>query len=291
LVVAASLAAAVSGASFSLSDAKQFVYLAGAAYCDASSLKSWTCGRACSGPLPAVPGSITVVQNRTMDLQAFVGKLEDGRAIVSFRGTRPTKIQDWVTDLKSAFKTDWTGPGCPSCRVAKGFYEAYLALAPDIKVALHGLNAGTVVVTGHSLGASMAGIAMMDLYASGFNLAPAHYTFGQPRDGDEVYASTFNSVLGTSRLFRVVHYKDIVPHLPFEWMGFHHSPREVWFNEAQTSYQVCDGTGEDPNCSDSLTIATSISDHLNYLDLPISRLCGTEATNGTAFEEDLPRED
>ncbi len=52
------------------------------------------------GPASQVPGSITVVQNRTMDLQAFVGKLEDGRAIVSFRGTRPTKIQDWVTDLK-----------------------------------------------------------------------------------------------------------------------------------------------------------------------------------------------
>ena len=94
-----------------------------------------------------------------------------------------------------------------------------------------------------------------------------------PAAGDEVYASTFNSVLGTSRLFRVVHYKDIVPHLPFEWMGFHHSPREVWFNEAQTSYQVCDGTGEDPNCSDSLTIAASISDHLDYLNLPISNMC------------------
>ncbi len=223
---------------------------------------------------------------------------------------------------QSAFHTDWQGPGCPGCRMADGFYKSYLALAPAVKVALNGIGAGTVVITGHSLGAGMAGIAMLDLHTSGFNLASTHYTFGHPRDGertaararrlapslcpvpallrrpsaaptlqcaragtrsalrpacpsagDNTYASTFNSVLGSSRLFRVVHYKDIVPHLPFEWMGFHHSPREVWFNEAQTSYQVCDGTGEDPNCSDSLTIAASISDHLDYLNLPISNMC------------------
>ncbi|KAA0170639.1 hypothetical protein FNF27_06527 [Cafeteria roenbergensis] len=269
----AALASTVSAGSFSESDAKSMVYLAGAAYCDASALRSWSCGQACNGPLSVVPGTITVVQNSSMDLQAYVGQLSDGRAIVSFRGTQPSKLADWIDDLKSAFHTDWQGPGCPGCRMADGFYRSYLALAPAVKVALNGIGAGTVVITGHSLGAGMAGIAMLDLHTSGFNLASTHYTFGHPRDGDNTYASTFNSVLGSSRLFRVVHYKDIVPHLPFEWMGFHHSPREVWFNEAQTSYQVCDGTGEDPNCSDSLTIAASISDHLDYLNLPISNMC------------------
>jgi len=56
-------------------------------------------------------------------------------------------------------------------------------------------------------------------------------------------------------------------------MGFRHAPREVWYTKNQTSYTVCDGSGEDPKCSDSLYVATSVSDHLNYLNLPISRLC------------------
>ncbi len=112
------------------------VYLAGAAYCDASALRSWSCGQACNGPLSVVsfcalsaaprgshsqtslhprhtlspppdpevrsqvPGTITVVQNSSMDLQAYVGQLSDGRAIVSFRGTQPSKLADWIDDLK-----------------------------------------------------------------------------------------------------------------------------------------------------------------------------------------------
>ena len=48
---------------------------------------------------------------------------------------------------------------------------------------------------------------------------------------------------------------------------------QVWYNEASSSYQVCDGSGEDPNCSDSLLLPDSISDHLTYLGIPISGLC------------------
>ncbi|KAA0165223.1 hypothetical protein FNF28_03504 [Cafeteria roenbergensis] len=101
----AALASTVSAGSFSESDAKSMVYLAGAAYCDASALRSWSCGQACNGPLSVVPGTITVVQNSSMDLQAYVGQLSDGRAIVSFRGTQPSKLADWIDDLKSAFAT------------------------------------------------------------------------------------------------------------------------------------------------------------------------------------------
>jgi predicted lipase len=157
--------------------------------------------------------------------------------------------------------------------MADGFYKSYLALAPRIKQAVNALNAYTIVVTGHSLGAAMAGIAIFDLHMSGFNVAGPHYTFGHPRDGDETYSSTFASTLGKDTLYRVVHYKDIVPHLPLEAMGYKHTPREVWYTEDQTSYRVCDGSGEDPTCMDSLLLPDSVSDHLSYLDLPISRMC------------------
>jgi len=41
-----------------------------------------------------------VVGNSAKDLQAYVGKLSDGRRLVSFRGTRPSHLADWVTDIK-----------------------------------------------------------------------------------------------------------------------------------------------------------------------------------------------
>ena len=44
---------------------------------------------------------------------------------------------------------------------------------------------------------------------------------------------------------RVVHYADPVPHLPTEFMGFHHVSTEVWYREFTLDYRVCDGSGED----------------------------------------------
>jgi predicted lipase len=50
------------------------------------------------------------------------------------------------------------------------------------------------------------------------------YTYGQPRVGNAAYASTFAGLVSE---YRVVHYADIVPHLPPEVLGFHHVPTEV----------------------------------------------------------------
>ena len=50
------------------------------------------------------------------------------------------------------------------------------------------------------------------------------YTFGEPRVGNPTYAATYAKVV---QAYRVVHYADIVPHLPLSAMGFQHSPIEV----------------------------------------------------------------
>jgi predicted lipase len=51
-----------------------------------------------------------------------------------------------------------------------------------------------------------------------------YYTFGQPRVGNDAFATVFKSLVNE---YRVVHYADIVPHLPPEVLGFHHVPTEV----------------------------------------------------------------
>lgn len=48
--------------------------------------------------------------------------------------------------------------------------------------------------------------------------------YGQPRVGNPAFANAFADSIGE---YRVVHYADIVPHLPPELLGFQHVPTEV----------------------------------------------------------------
>jgi hypothetical protein len=69
---------------------------------------------------------------------------------------------------------------------------------------------------------------------------------------------------------RVVHLDDIVPHYPFVDMGYHHVPTEVWQtgNASHTVYTVCDGSGEDPHCSNAVPARKwSPSDHDTYMNI------------------------
>jgi len=57
-----------------------------------------------------------------------------------------------------------------------------------------------------------------------------------------------------------------VPHLPFEDWGFHHEPLEIFYNERNTNFDTCNGSGEDPSCSDQYALGANVLDHLDYLD-------------------------
>ncbi len=66
-----------------------------------------------------------------------------------------------------------------------------------------------VKVTGHSLGAALAQLTSMDLLRSG--IPNTIYNFGQPRVGDQAYATFATKKLN---IWRVTHHKDVVPHVP-----------------------------------------------------------------------------
>ena len=72
-------------------------------------------------------------------------------------------------------------------------------------------------------------------------------------------------------MYRITHYYDIVPHTPEELMGFLHLPNEVWYNENNTNYKICNDSDEmeDNTCSDSCAPihCTSTSDHLFYVNI------------------------
>jgi len=158
--------------------------------------------------------------------------------------------------------------GTTGASVHTGFWKAYLDMKAKM---LDGLtkafsisNARALIVVGHSLGGAMAEVAAVDLK---MNYYPdklfAAYTQGTPRSGDAAFAQLYASQISAS--FREIHYADVVPHLPPEFLGFQHSATEVWFDEAFSTWSVCSGDdGEDKACADSLLLPVSVTDHLSY---------------------------
>lgn len=259
----------VSAETYNKTFALDMVYLSAAAYCSEESVLTWSC-EACADTRPF--NATMYMYSSDKNTAGYVGYFLDAPeiAVVAFRGTEPSSLKDWIDDL-DFFKTDYDL--CPGCQVHKGFYESYLSVKDTMLEALGRLQPKAVYVTGHSLGAAMAVFAAVDIKVKGYNVA-AEYTFGQPRVGDKTFSTAYDhGGLGPAVNYRVVHYADIVPHLPPEIAGFHHDATEVWYQEDNIQFKVCNGSGEDPTCSDSLDFPVSISDHLNYLGVAISRSC------------------
>jgi len=255
-----------SAASFSLSHAKRMLHFAGAAYCDSSEVKSWSCGEHCD----SVSGleMITYIDHKFQVLAAFVAYDSTQNAvIVSFRGTVSTSIIDWINNLEYTKTSPWSK--YPNAGVHHGFNDAWEDLKSDVMSAINNIRAThsttNVQITGHSLGAAMAINAAMDIKLN-YGLDTSVVDFGRPRSGDTGFAQALVSE-GIST-FRVTHHHDVVPHAPPEALGFYHSVREVYFADTSSSnYVVCDGSGEDSSCSNSCSpfSCTSVDDHLLYM--------------------------
>jgi len=151
-----------------------------------------------------------------------------------------------------------------------------------------------VIVTGHSLGAATATLVLAYMKASGEFLIPMDrlfiYTYGQPRVGGSSFAMWYNSNFG-SQHFRVVHYNDIVTHIPCchetlrstECMSSGdsfdpwHVMTEIYYNSSiMRNWRYCLGQpqGEDTSCSNSLSIFDySIHNHKIYFDVPVGSMC------------------
>lgn len=132
-----------------------------------------------------------------------------------------------------------------------------------------------MLTTGHSLGAAMSGVAAFDLKLTyGDKLNVSMINFGMPRVGNPAFAKHFASLKIKS--WRAVHYHDIVPHVPPQDLpligDFHHVGTEVWWfkekGDAARDWRQCDGSGEDPHCSDSVPIYEwNPKDHDVYLGI------------------------
>ncbi|GAA0146626.1 hydrolase [Lithospermum erythrorhizon] len=256
---------------------------------DLIGLFTWTCSR-CNGLTKGFE-MIDLIVDVQHCLQAFVGVASDLNAVViAFRGTQENSLQNWIEDLFWK-QLDLNYPGMDDAMVHHGFYTAYhnTSLRPVILSAIQEVNElygdMQIMVTGHSMGGAMAAFCGLDLTVNFGYQNVQVMTFGQPRIGNAAFASYYSQFVPNT--IRVTHDHDIVPHLPpyyyfFAKKTYHHFPREVWLynimygNLVFKTEKVCDGSGEDPTCSRSVS-GNSIADHLVYYGVEMG--CDDESDN------------
>jgi len=233
-------------------------------YCSAQQgLTTWTCSWCEYVPIPPVT-DITIFETQGAGMEGtygFVGRTNES-ILIAFRGSKT--IENWILDAEFT-QTNYTP--VPNALVHEGFYSAYQQVSGTILPAVRKLQAAypelPVISTGHSLGAALSLLNGAGLVQAGVKNVEI-WNYGQPRVGNTVFAKYMNGLIST--IYRVVNMADIVPHIPTIALDYHHEATEVWFPTNHTTYVVCNSSGEDPKCSDSINpIKYSIPDHTDYL--------------------------
>jgi surfactin synthase thioesterase subunit len=245
---------------FNLNAAKRYVTLCGASYCTdpvivQNHINDWSCHACQSYPNMKA----TVFHGSVTDANGYVGYDPDSsEIIVAFAGTDPFSIENWIDDL-DFIQTDY--PYCSGCKVHEGFYRSYSSVNDQVRSLVNSYQSqypnATLAITGHSLGAAMAAHCGAALIESGYKVKTI-YAYGMPRVGNEAFEKWYQTRLpGT---FRMSHWKDPVPHLPFEKWNFHHMPYEVFYTQDYNAWKLCSLEGEDSSCANKYAVDANVGE-------------------------------
>mgnify|MGYP001296665201 CR=1 FL=1 len=240
---------------------KHAVNLAQASY-KVSNVNEWYCNT-CESSIILT----NVVENKGVRvLQGYDVKLDT--LFISYRGS--SNIETWINNIQVKKISPYDDI---NIEIEKGFYKEYTSIKSDVINNLMQLsqtyNTTKIFLTGHSAGGALATLTAFDILSTYTNYELKYLiTFGSPRVGNRDFSYSFNNYSFIS--YRVTHYYDMVPHLPEEFLGFLHIFNEIWYNENNSEYKICDDCNkEDNTCSNSCSPihCTSTSDHLNYLNI------------------------
>jgi len=242
-----------------MSVANTAVWLSGASYCGMENYKTTELAG------PAKNFQVTdILYDEETDLQGYVGLLKETKTIyVVFRGS--SSRLNWRADFEIIRRDYDSYPEC-DCSVHTGFYKATMNLKDETIYAVLNLKRETgykkVVVTGHSLGAAVAQLIGMELFA--VDIDNEVYNYGQPRIGNDKYAVFVNEIIKSLRRF--THDRDMVPHIPPRDVGYLHSCREVFEDKTGNIKECSSAECEDPHCADQYRLSqTNTEDHSYYL--------------------------
>jgi len=127
-----------------------------------------------------------------------------------FRGTMT--VREFVRDFSINMSTY---PYAECGKVHDGFVQIYDKFRPSILDCLKNIGPGKkLYITGHSLGAALATLAVPDICSATSFTSPVVYTFASPRVGDKRFAAEYNH-LCSGHSYRVANTCDLVVSLPF----------------------------------------------------------------------------
>jgi hypothetical protein len=152
-----------------------------------------------------------------------------GSLYLVFRGSK--SLADFlVDDQRQPVPYKPPTPNPPSgIQIEQGWSAVYNGLLPDLGPQLQQIGGAgqTLTITGHSLGSTLATLAVPEAVAN--NLQARHYNSASPMVGLESFRAYYES-LKIKETFRLVNTADKVPYFPQDPPGYVHVGTEVAFN-------------------------------------------------------------
>ena len=224
--------------------------------------------------------------SRGHDCSAYLAISDAERAIiVAFRGSE-SRSQAMGIGLGGVRKEKFLG-GEVSEYWNRAFRILWGNMESDVKALRSKYPRYKIWVTGHSLGGAMASLA--STWLAYYDIAPAKdivlYTFGMPRVGNYDYALQHDRLVKNS--WRVVNYKDPVPHLPPVVLnilgnGPYHHGVEAYYSPTATSvysnHKECHGKpyNEDVGCSFTTPHSWRRQEnHVTYFSIAVGTHCSS----------------
>lgn len=285
-------------ADYSPADAKEFASASALAYCTPDAIQSWTCGAPCknlTGYQAYYTHVFDVTSSETLSF-SMIYNPSTKRFVTSFRGTAGTA--ELLLEIAEGGALKYALSSLPGAYADDYFYTHYAnnlrdAFIDNIKKAYAEFPDFNFIFTGHSLGGAITTLASYDAVTQGIipSKQATLYNYGSPRVGNQVFADAVQSAI--PEIYRVVHWKDMVPHvppcimnlkgecvpsglspdpsvLPLTWHAWHIQP-QIFYDEANVEYSVCNA--EEPSCADQFSLTgSSVNDHGFYVGIKLA--CG-----------------
>ncbi|KAH9958857.1 lipase [Russula dissimulans] len=252
-----------------------YTFYAAAAYCSPSQTLSWSCLGFCEGNPTFQPydagGDASLIPYWYVGWDSMLSSV-----VVAHQGTDPKRFLSIINDIEFIPENlnSTLFPGLPSSiRVHNGFAKTHERTAQtifnDVQTLLNQHNASSVVLTGHSLGAT---IALLDAVYLSLHLPSSTQLrvvgYGMPRVGNGAFADYVDTMFGDNGdLTRINNMEDLIPTLPPRDWGFVHPSGEVHIQDSG-AWIACSAQPGQENTSKLCTdgdvglFHQSISNHL-----------------------------